>query len=156
MPSQHDKRKNLVFMLYMADFYEPEEVEFQLKTFLFEQANLEAGLKKDDPLAEYIEDNDVLNEMMDRYHDIKAKLGVIDPMIASVSVGWKLERMGKLDLQIMRVAVYEIFYDDSVPSPVAISEAVLLARSYGGEEGAPAFINGILGQLERNRVDGVQ
>ena len=149
---QHDKRKNLVFMLYISDFYEKDEQDSQLRFFLFEQANLEKGILSDDPLQEYVEDNDTLNELMDKYYRIKEKLGVIDPMIASVSEGWKLGRMCKVDLQIMRVAVYEIFYDDAIPSPIAINEAVKLAKQYGGAEGSSSFINGILGQLERNRV----
>ena len=60
--------------------------------------------------------------------------------------GWKTDRMGKSELAIIRLAVYEMLYDETVPVKVAINEAVDLARKYGGDE-SPAFVNGILAKL---------
>ena len=54
--------------------------------------------------------------------------------------------MGKADLSILRLAVYEMKYDDDIPTGVAINEAVELAKLYGGEDSA-SFINGVLGKL---------
>ena len=54
--------------------------------------------------------------------------------------------MGKVELTILRLAAYEIFYDEQVPAKVAINEAVELAKIYGGED-SPGFINAILGKL---------
>ena len=64
------------------------------------------------------------------------------------SKGWKTSRMGKVELSILRLAVYELRYDDDVPGKVAINEAVELAKKFGGSE-APAFINGVLGKLAK-------
>ena len=59
---------------------------------------------------------------------------------------WKTDRMAKTDLAIIRLAVYEIKYEDAIPDKVAINEAVELAKLYG-EESSPAFVNGVLARI---------
>ena len=71
-----------------------------------------------------------------------------DAALNEASKGWKTSRMGKVELSILRLAVYELRYDDDVPGKVAINEAVELAKKFGGSE-APAFINGVLGKLAK-------
>ena len=61
-------------------------------------------------------------------------------------VGWKLKRMNKVDLSLLRVAVFEMRFDERVPEKVAINEAVELAKQFGGDD-SPAFINGVLAKL---------
>ena len=70
-------------------------------------------------------------------------------MIGKSSHGWNLRRIGKVELNLMRVAVYELYYDETIPASVAINEAVELGKRYGGEN-SPAFINGILTEVIRN------
>ncbi|MCI8634176.1 MAG: transcription antitermination factor NusB [Eubacterium sp.] len=70
----------------------------------------------------------------------------IDDRINAVAKGWKTKRMGKVELAIIRLAVYEIEYDDDIPTGVAINEAVELAKRYGTED-APSFVNGILAKI---------
>ena len=70
----------------------------------------------------------------------------IDEMLNEHVTGWKTSRMNKVDLSILRLAVYEMKYDEDVPVGVAINEAVELAKKYSGDEG-PAFINGVLARL---------
>ena len=77
------------------------------------------------------------------------KLPEIDARIETHANGWKKERLGKAELAILRVALYEMFYDE-VPDAVAINEAVELAKAYAPEQ-APKFINGILGKIEREK-----
>ena len=60
--------------------------------------------------------------------------------------GWKTTRMGKVDLALIRLAVYEIRYDDEIPFKVAVNEAVELAKQYGTND-SPAFVNGILAKF---------
>ena len=57
-----------------------------------------------------------------------------------------LDRMGKVDLTLIRLAVYEIKYDDDIPTGVAINEAVELAKKFG-QDSSPAFINGVLAKF---------
>ena len=75
-----------------------------------------------------------------------SKIPELDQQIDQVAEGWKTRRMGKVELAILRLAVYEMKYDDQIPEKVAINEAVELAKKFGGSD-APAFINGILAKL---------
>ena len=68
----------------------------------------------------------------------------IDEKINLVSEGWPVDRIGKAELAIMRLAVYEMLYDDDIPVNVAINEAVELAKSY---DNAASFVNGVLAKL---------
>ena len=72
----------------------------------------------------------------------------IDALLDTVSVGWKTERMSRADLAILRLGVYELLYDETIPAGVAINEAVLLAKKFGGDDSS-SFVNGILGKIQR-------
>jgi N utilization substance protein B len=73
----------------------------------------------------------------------------IDELISKYSVDWAIERIARVDLSILRVAIYEMLYrKDDVPAGAAINEAVELAKRYGGER-SYAFINGILGSVAK-------
>ena len=77
---------------------------------------------------------------------IVEKVVSIDEYIAKYSKDWSIERMSKIDLAILRVAIYELLYKDDIPSSVSINEAVELAKKYSHED-ASSFINGILGSV---------
>lgn len=83
--------------------------------------------------------------MRKRVKDIAAHEEEIDAMINEHTTGWKTGRMNKVDLSVLRLAVYEMKWDDEVPVKVAINEAVELAKNFSGDEG-PAFVNGVLGK----------
>lgn len=70
----------------------------------------------------------------------------IDGVIASVSRDWNIKRMASVDRNIMRLALYEIFYCEDIPSNVSVNEAVELGKTFGGEDSG-RFINGILGKV---------
>jgi N utilization substance protein B len=70
----------------------------------------------------------------------------IDAMIEQLSQHWTLSRMPLVDRNILRVAVFELMYEDSIPASVTINEAVEMAKVYGGEDSSK-FVNGILGKL---------
>ncbi len=72
----------------------------------------------------------------------------LDMLIDEHATGWSLERIGRVDLSILRVAIFEMRHREDVPTGAAINEAVELAKRYGGEK-ASSFINGILGTLAR-------
>ncbi|KUK83772.1 MAG: N utilization substance protein B-like protein [Pelotomaculum thermopropionicum] len=78
-------------------------------------------------------------------------LQFIDHVISIVSKDWNINRMAKVDKNIMRMALYEIFYCDNIPSNVSVNEAVELGKIFGGEESG-RFINGILGRVIENIV----
>lgn len=84
--------------------------------------------------------------MRKKVKDIAAHEEEIDAMINEHTTGWKTGRMNKVDLSVLRLAVYEMKWDDEVPVKVAINEAVELAKNFSGDEG-PGFVNGVLGKL---------
>ena len=81
-----------------------------------------------------------------KYLAVREKMPMIDIMIDEKSKGWKTSRMGKVELTILRLAVYEMKWDDEIPEGVAIDQAVELAKKYSGDDG-PSFINGVLAKL---------
>nr|WP_317378708.1 transcription antitermination factor NusB [uncultured Faecalimonas sp.] len=128
-------REHIFRILFRIEFQPKEEMEEQLALYLEE---LESAK---DTEKEYIRK---------KYTAIAEKVETIDEMINTSATGWKTSRMGKVDLTILRLAVYEIEWDEEVPQGVAINEAVELAKRYGGEE-SPSFINGVLGKIVNPR-----
>ena len=90
-----------------------------------------------------IEDVEVLKK---RFLQIVDKLPEVDKIISKISTGWTINRMGKVDLTTMRIAVYEIKYDEEIPGEVSVNEAVEIAKKYG-QESSGSFVNGVLAKL---------
>ena len=132
---RREQREHIFKLLFMSEFNSQKEMEEQLALYLEE---LESAK---DTEKEYIRT---------KYAAIAEKVGMIDEKINASVTGWKTSRMGKVDLTILRLAVYEIEWDEEVPQGVAINEAVELAKRYGGEE-SPSFINGVLGKIVNSR-----
>jgi N utilization substance protein B len=75
----------------------------------------------------------------------------IDQLLGDYAEGWTLERMPAVDRNVLRVGLYELLYADDVPDAVAVSEAMALVRDLSTDE-SPAFVNGVLGSLMRNKA----
>ena len=129
--TRHTIRKHIFSMLFRVEFHDSSEISSQDGLYLDTIDNIT------DEERGYMEK---------RLSAIVELLPEIDKKLESVSEGWKLERMGKVELTILRLAVYELLYDDDIPANVAINEAVELAKVYGGDT-SPAFVNGILAKL---------
>ena len=131
--NKREEREKLFQLIFDCDFYEKADLEEQFDLFRRLQMASEKeafeGIKK-------------------KAEEIIAKTGEIDMMLTKASTGWPLNRMGKCELSTMRLAAYEILYDEEVPTSVAINEAVELGKTYGSDS-APSFINGVLGKLAR-------
>ena len=115
-------------MLFRVEFHDEAEMPEQLVLFGEELENLN---EKD---SAYI--NNKCNEIF-------AKLPEIDAAINEVTTGWKTSRMAKVDLSIIRLAVYEMKYEDNIDSKVSINEAIELAKKYGTDNSS-SFVNGVL------------
>jgi N utilization substance protein B len=74
----------------------------------------------------------------------------LDEVIASYAQGWSLARMPAVDRNVLRLATFEVLYVDEVPDAVAVSEALNLVRELSTDE-SPAFVNGVLGNIVRDR-----
>lgn len=81
-----------------------------------------------------------------KYAGIADRLASIDDLLNEKAEKWTTDRMGKAELTILRLAVYEILFDEDVPNGVAINEAVELAKKFG-QDGAGSFVNGILARF---------
>ena len=84
--------------------------------------------------------------ILNKYRAIDEKKAEIDKLLNEVTEGWKTTRMNRVDLTILRLATYEIKWDEDVPTGVAINEAVELAKKYSSDDG-PAFVNGVLAKV---------
>ncbi len=129
--SRRKIREQIFKMLFQIEFHEKEDFETQLALFMEE---LE---ETDEEKRAYIEQ---------KLRDIYGYLDEIDASVNEKSVGWKTTRMAKVDLALIRLAVYEIKYETDMPTGVAINEAVELAKIYSNE-GSPSFVNGVLAKL---------
>ena len=129
--TRRELRENVFKMLFRVEFHEEGEMSGQL------------GMMDDE--VENIKDEDVAY-INNKCNDIIAKISEIDEAINASTTGWKTTRMGKVDLSIIRLAVYEIKYEEDVPAKVAINEAVELAKLYGTDNSA-SFVNGVLAKF---------
>ena len=131
--SRRSARKNALFLLFQMDFNETAEFE-QVKEIFF--AEKETPVEESDK-AFIVSEVEGVHEHMEE----------IDALIEQSATGWDLSRMNKVDLAILRLAVYEMKYGET-PVGVAINEAVELAKKFSSDE-APAFVNGVLGKASK-------
>ena len=129
--TKREEREHLFKLLFCKDFHDVEELKEQVELY---QTQQEVG-----------------NE--EEFAPVKAKLeaivekeGTIDMILSNAAEGWRLNRMGKAELTILRIATYEIRYDEDVPDKVAINEAVELAKKYGNDASS-GFVNGVLAKV---------
>ncbi len=130
--SRRELREQIFRILFRAEFHDPKEYEEQRELF-FALEDEEASEKD-------------ITYVNHKAEDIMTHLPEIDEAINAVAKGWKTSRMGKVDLTIIRLAVYELKYEDDIPTGVAINEAVELAKKYGTETSS-SFVNGVLAKL---------
>jgi N utilization substance protein B len=130
--TRRELRTHTFKLLYRTFFYNSEEMKEQERLF-FEDSELAIDMYD-------------MNYVQTRVDDVISKLDKIDETIDSKAESWKVNRMNYVDLTIIRLAFYEINYDDDIPMAVAINEAVELAKIYGGDESA-SFVNGVLAKL---------
>ena len=145
--TRRELREHCFKMLFCADFYQAEEKEEQLKQYFLAPEEEAATPEGVDEILHRVELKETEEEtLFQRAESIMSKIPELDEKINQVAEGWKTNRMGKVELAILRLAVYEMKYDDQIPEKVAINEAVEVAKKFGGSD-APAFVNGILAKL---------
>lgn len=130
--TRSEMREHVFKLIFRVPFHDKNELREQIDYYFDDLTDVN---EKD---YEYIKNKALLVcELSDE----------LDEKINSVSEGWPVERIGKAELAIMRLAVYEMLYDDDIPVNVAINEAVELAKSYGSDDNAASFVNGVLAKL---------
>ncbi len=129
---RRELREQIFKLLFRVEFYETEDMPEQI-TLFFEDG--EEEMTEADRL--YI---------AGKYAGIMNRLSEIDVLLNEKAEKWTTGRMGKAELTILRLAVYEILFDEDVPAGVAINEAVELAKKFA-HDGAGPFVNGILARF---------
>lgn len=130
--TRRELREQVFQLLFRVEFNERDEMPEQVRLFFEGEEAL--GSEKEQLI------------ITQKYDMILEKLSQIDGMIDQKAQGWKVSRMAKVDLAILRLAVYEISFDEEIPTSVAINEAVELAKKYGQEESGK-FVNGVLAKF---------
>lgn len=129
--SRRELREQVFKLLFRIEFNDEEEMPEQMALFFEEKESMEDSLKE---------------EISRKYTAVLERKEELDAMLNEKATGWTVSRMGKVDLTIMRLALYEMLYDDTVPVSVAINEAVELAKKFGQTDSS-SFINGVLAKF---------
>lgn len=132
--TRREIREHVFVMLFQSEFHDADEIPEQNR-FYFENF---AQSAREEEMA----------QVEGRFMRVRENLGMIDPVLSEATSGWKLSRMGKVELSLLRLAVFEMRCDDEIPEKVAINEAVELAKKFGGDA-SYGFVNGVLAKLAR-------
>lgn len=136
---RRESREEIFRLLFRVEFNSVEEMPQQMALFFEDMDENDISKALSDKDRKYI---------TDKYENVMSHLDEIDEAINKTAEGWDTKRMGKVDLTIIRLAVYEIMFDEDIPTSVAINEAVEIAKKYGQDESS-GFINGILAKFAK-------
>ncbi len=141
--TRREIRDKIFKIVFAVEFNTPDEMQEQIDLAFDTDM---PGEEEDDPmLYAPVSDRD-RSYITDKVMDILSKKEDIDKTISEISDGWKLPRIGKEELAILRLGVYEVVYDETIPEKVAINEAVELAKKYC-DVSASKFVNALLAKL---------
>lgn len=119
-------------LLFRVEFNAPEDMPEQVKLFFEDEER--SGMEN------YA---DVITQ---KYQKVMEKLPELDALLNEKTEKWNTKRIGKVELTVLRLALFEMTYDDTIPEGVAIDEAVTIAKKYG-QESSGAFVNGVLAKF---------
>ena len=145
-------REHIFKLVFRREFNSADEMPGQLKIYFEDNYKVDTDSdtpEDDDRLCLFREDEEAY--IKDKYERIASMIEELDTTINRYSKGWDTKRMGKVDLAILRLAVYEMIHDEDIPIGVAIDEAVELAKKYGQDESA-SFVNGILAGIAKDNA----
>ena len=145
--TRRELREHCFKLLFCTSFHPAEETKEQLLQYFAQPVEEEqtADGKYEilhSPALDLVDGKYV----QDKVERIIEKIPDLDSQINKVAEGWTTKRMGKEEITILRLALYEMQFDDEVPDKVAINEAVELSKKFGGDDSS-SFVNGILAKL---------
>lgn len=132
---RREQREQIFKLLFRVEFNLPEDMPEQMKLFL-----------EDEETVTYEKDAVYISE---KFQKIQERIPEIDNIINTNTEGWDTTRMGKVELTVLRLGVYELLYDEDIPDSVAINEAVEIAKTYG-QENSGGFVNAILAKVAKH------
>ena len=127
-------REYVFKLLFRVEFNEPDDMPMQEELFFADDETVFSDKDK--------------AFIADKFERIKNLIPELDEALFAKAEGWNKNRMGKVELTIFRLAIYEILKDDTVPTGVAINDAVELAKKYG-QDNSGSFVNGVLAKFTR-------
>ncbi|MBR5247931.1 MAG: transcription antitermination factor NusB [Lachnospiraceae bacterium] len=130
---RREQREQIFKLLFRQEFHSLQEMDQQVRLF-FEDEEVSGISEKD------------MNYIIEKYQKIRELVPELDQYLDEKVEGWNTARMGKVELTVLRLAVYEMLHDEDVPEGVAINEAVEIAKTYG-QEGSGAFVNAVLAKF---------
>ena len=134
-------REHIFKLLFRVEFNEMTDMPLQVRLYF------DAPVSDEEEAMQVISEKDE-TYITEKYDTIVALIPEIDQRIDQAAKGRKASRLSKVDLTILRLAVYEMIYDEDIPVSVAIDEAVELAKRFG-QDGSASFVNGILANLAK-------
>jgi len=143
-----EARECFMLMLYQMEMHQDYSKE---RKDLFLSHYLDKSLQK-----EYFQRDlgpnpgDQSGYFSEMYEMVSKHLTEIDQILADAVENWKIERIAKVDLAVLRLSVTELMYFDEIPDSASINEAVELAKKYGGDDSGK-FVNGILGRVVKEK-----
>lgn len=156
--SRRKAREIVLCLVFEKDYYRDCPCE-KLYNDLFENVGIgieeiynqfgENGNKEKNDKADILSKADE-NYIKNTFFGIFENIGNIDDIVSGSTIGWQYNRISKISMALLRMAVYEILYADDVPDSVAINEAVELSKRYDDSD-AYTFINGVLGAVVKNK-----
>lgn len=129
---RHEQREQLFMLLFRVEFNSKEDMPEQVKLFFEDEERCE--------VVEHAE------PIVAKYEKIMEKLPQLDQLLNEKTEKWNTKRIGKVELTVLRLALFEILFDDEIPEGVAIDEAVTIAKKYG-QDSSGAFVNGVLAKF---------
>ena len=143
LESRSNTRVHVFNIIFQLPFWPEEErkaiLDKYYETIQYEE---EIEMNKDENFLAYKINKNIIDR---QFYNIIEKIEELDKTIASVSLGWSLERIDKVELAILRLAIYELMFEE-IPKKVVINEAIILAKEYSSEK-SYKFINALLAKV---------
>lgn len=128
----HEQRELLFLLLFRVEYHSLEDMPEQVKLFFEDEERLSAA--------------DYEKAITDKFQKILDKLPELDQLLNEKTEKWNTKRIGRVELTVLRIALYEMLFDERVQVGTAIDEAVTIAKKYG-QESSGAFVNGVLARF---------
>ena len=137
--TKHEIREEVFKIIFGLDFHEGEDIRTLVEKYMEQSCDIPVTYKEQDTIINKATEIGSMEAELDAEIDAKAK-------------GWKTRYMGRAELNILRLAVYEINHDGTVPVKVAINEAVELAKKYSDDK-VIKMINGVLDSVLHGEIE---
>ncbi len=134
---RRELREQIFLLLFRVEFNDKDDMPAQLKMFFETDDYEDKEIKFSEKDASYI---------TGKYEKIMACLPELDAALNEKAENWDITRMGKVELTVLRLALYEMKKDEDVPVEVAINEAVDIAKKFG-QDSSGAFVNAVLAKF---------